>query len=263
MTPHLRSILLALLLLTLPITALAKTAAILVYHRFGPTVADSMTTRTETFVRQLAAMRQQGFHLVPLAEVVAGLAGQGELAEKAVAITVDDGHRTVYSELLPIIKQERLPVTLFIYPSAISNASYAMTWEEIREMQATGLVAIGSHTYWHPNFKVEKRRLAPDAYAALVTMQLEKSRATLKRRLGVETDILAWPFGITDLDLQAAAHRAGYQAALALGERIAGDQDPALALPRFLIVDAVGVKGVLGRLQQGAAKSPPNSSSRE
>ncbi len=261
MTNFPRSILLLLILLSWPIPAGAKMATILVYHRFGPTVADSMTTRTETFARQLAAMRQQGFRIVPLAEVVAGLTGQGELPEKAVAITVDDGHRTVYTELLPIIKRERLPVTLFIYPSAISNASYAMTWEEIREMQATGLVAIGSHTYWHPNFKVEKRRLAADAYAALVKVQLEKSRATLKRRLGVETELLAWPFGITDPELQAAASRAGYQAALALGERIASDQDPALALPRFLIIDAVGVKGLLGRLQQGAPKQVNRSSS--
>lgn len=263
MTTCLRSLILSLLLLALPITAFANTAAILVYHRFGPTVADSMTTRTETFVRQLAAMRQEGFRIMPLAEVVAGLTGKGDLPEKAVAITVDDGHRTVYTDLLPIIKRERLPVTLFIYPSAISNASYAMTWEEIREMQATGLVAIGSHTYWHPNFKVEKRRLAADAYAALVKTQLEKSRATLKRRLGVETDILAWPFGITDRELQTAAQAAGYQAALALGERIASDRDPALALPRFLIVDAVGVKGLLGRLRQGGARSPATNARQE
>lgn len=253
MTNLARSILFTLLLLNLPIAAVAKTAAILVYHRFGPTVADSMTTRTDTFQRQLTAMRQAGFRILPLSEVVAGLKGQADMPAKAVAITVDDGHRTVYTELLPIIQQEKLPVTLFIYPSAISNASYAMTWDEIRAMQATGLVAIGSHTYWHPNFKIEKRRLATDAYTALVKTQLERSRATLQRRLGVETDILAWPFGITDHGLQAAAHAAGYRAALALGERCATDRDPVLALPRFLIVDAVGVTGVLSRLRQGAA----------
>jgi Polysaccharide deacetylase len=50
-------------------------------------------------------------------------------------------------------------VTLFVYPSAVSNAAYALTWEQLRELQATGLVDIQSHTYWHPNFREEKRRL--------------------------------------------------------------------------------------------------------
>jgi peptidoglycan/xylan/chitin deacetylase (PgdA/CDA1 family) len=44
-----------------------------------------------------------------------------------VAITVDDGHLSVYTELYPLILKHRPPVTLFIYPSAISNASYALT----------------------------------------------------------------------------------------------------------------------------------------
>lgn len=256
MTTPWRSTLLAILLLALPFSAWAKGAAILVYHRFGPRVADSMTTRTETFQRQLAALDREGYRVLPLRQVVEGLTGKAELPEKAVAITVDDGHRTVYTDLLPIIKRERLAVSLFIYPSAISNAGYAMTWEELQELAATGLVEIGSHTYWHPNFKTEKRRLSPADYASFVTMQLAKSRATLKRRLGVEADILAWAFGITDADLQAEAHRVGYRAALALGERTATDQDPALALPRYLIVDAVGVKGLLNRLHQGEAKAP-------
>jgi len=255
MTTLWRSTLLAIILLTLPFPAWAGSAAILVYHRFGPTVADSMTTRTETFERQLAALRQEGYRILPLSEVVEGLTGKADLPGKAVAITVDDGHRTVYTDLLPIIKRQRLAVSLFIYPSAISNASYAMTWEELRELAATGLVEIGSHTYWHPNFKTEKKRLPPAEYASFVTMQLSKSRATLQRRLGVEADILAWAFGITDEELQAEAGRVGYRAALALGERTATDQDPVLALPRYLIVDAMGDKGLVTRLRQGEAKS--------
>ena len=52
----------------------------------------------------------------------------------------------------PLIERERIPVTLFSYPSAISNASYAMTWEQLAALKATGLFSIESHSYWHPNF---------------------------------------------------------------------------------------------------------------
>lgn len=234
-----------------PAAAATPTAAILVYHRFGPTVADSMTTRTAVFEAQLARLRQEGYTVVPLATVVDGLAGKAVLPAKAVAITVDDGHRTVYTELLPIIRREHLPVTLFIYPSAIGNARYAMSWDELREVRASGLADVQSHTFWHPNFKIEQRRLAPDEYRRFVRIQLEKPRRILKDRVGAEARYLAWPFGIHDADLEAAAAAAGYVAGFALDGRNASAADPVLALPRYLIVDASGVGGLIRRLQEG------------
>jgi peptidoglycan/xylan/chitin deacetylase (PgdA/CDA1 family) len=228
-----------------------RAAAILVYHRFGASVVDGMTTRTAVFEAQLARLRQEGYAIVPLASAVAGLEGKAELAPKTVAITVDDGHRSVYTDLLPIIRRERVPVALFIYPSAISNASYAMTWEQLAEVVATGLVEVHSHTYWHPDFRVERRRLAPDRYGEFVRNQLEKPRRVLKSRLGVDASYLAWPFGIHDAELEAAASAAGYRAAFALGERHATDADPLLALPRYLIVDAHGVAGLMRLLNAG------------
>jgi len=243
-----------------PAWAETRVAAVLAYHRFGPTVVDGMTTRTAVFEAQLARLRRDGYVFVSLGNLVAGLEGKTALPAKAVAITVDDGHRTVYSELLPIIRRERLPVALFIYPSAISNAAYAMTWEQLAEIVATGSVEVHSHTYWHPNFTIERRRLAPEEYSRFVRNQLEKPRRVLNARLGVETPYLAWPFGIHDAELETAATAAGYRAAFALGERHASDTDPRLALPRYLIVDATGVAGLLRQLREGerrAAGGPP------
>lgn len=234
-----------------PVWAEPDAAAILVYHRFGPTVADSMTTRTMVFEAQLARLRADGYHILPLSSLVAGLEGRAPLPAKALAITVDDGHRTVYSELLPIIRRERLPVALFIYPSAISHAPYAMTWAQLAEIVATGLVEVHSHTYWHPNFRIEKRRQAPEQYRQFVRDQLEKPRRVLKARLGVDAPYLAWPFGIHDAELEAAAAAAGYQAAFGLEARHATRADSLLAQPRYLIVDANSVAGLARRLQLG------------
>ncbi|MBS0344907.1 MAG: polysaccharide deacetylase family protein [Proteobacteria bacterium] len=234
-----------------PARAAPSSATILVYHRFGPQVADSMTTRTEVFVAQLAGLRRAGYTVVPLATVVDGLAGRVSLPSKALAITVDDGHRTVYTDLLPIIRREHLPVTLFIYPSAISNASYAMTWEQLQELLATGSVSIQSHTWWHPDFRIERRRLDPAAYRQFVRKQLDTPRRILQSRLGVDAVYLSWPFGIVDAGLEDAARDAGYQAAFTLGERRATARDSPLALPRYLIADRSGVSGLLHNLQAG------------
>lgn len=217
-------------------------APIFVYHRFGPTAADSMTVRTAAFAAQLELLAQNGFVVVPLRRLVEHLNGGGKpLPDKAVVITVDDGHRSVYVEMLPLVRRHRIPVTLFIYPSAISNASYALTWKQLEELRQTGLFDVEAHTFWHPNFKEEKQRLGPDVYRAFVRMQLEKPRQVLAQRLGVHVDLLAWPFGIYDDELMAAAADAGFVAAFTLDRRHTSTTDRPLALPRYLMTDAIGL----------------------
>jgi len=235
-----------------PVHADEELAPVLVYHRFGPTVADSMTVRTAAFAAQLEFLKDKGYAVVPLRRLVERINGKQErLPDKALAITVDDGHRSVYTEMLPLVRRYRIPVTLFIYPSAISNASYALTWQQLDELRQSGLFDIQSHTFWHPNFRQEKRRLPPDAYGEFVRQQLVKPRRVLAQRLGVDADLLAWPFGIYDDELMAAAGSAGYVAAFTLERRHARLNDRPLALPRYLMTDAVGLRE-FKRILEGA-----------
>jgi peptidoglycan/xylan/chitin deacetylase (PgdA/CDA1 family) len=153
-------------------------------------------------------------------------------------ITADDGHESVFTEMLPLVREFDVPVTLFIYPSAISNARYAMTWEQVSTLRRTGRFDIQSHTYWHPNFKVERRRMDPAAYRKFATMQLMRARAVLRDRVGAEPDLLAWPFGIYDDELIGVARDAGYKAGFSLKARVVTPDDPIMALPRFLVTDS-------------------------
>lgn len=232
------------------------TCSILVYHRFGATAADSMTTTTALFTQQMLALRHAGYRLVPLAELTDTVRRQQRPTASLVAVTVDDGHRSVYTELLPVVRELGVPVTLFIYPSAIGRASYALTWDQLRTLAASPLVDIGAHTYWHPDFRQERRRLAPSAYTQFVAMQLERPRVILHARLGVDVRFLAWPYGIVDDDLIRQARDAGYTAAFGLGNRNASGTAPLYALPRHMVVDAAGVQGLLGRLAAGPACAP-------
>jgi len=166
--------------------------AILVYHRFSDTADDSMTVRVTTFEAQLRFLKQHGYEIVPLRAIVTWLRDpNATLPPKAVALTVDDGHESVYQRLMPIAQREKLPITLFIYPSAISNASYALTWEQLRTLRATGLFDVQSHTWWHPNFHVERRRQSPAEFEVFASTQLQHSREMIESRLGGHVDMLA------------------------------------------------------------------------
>jgi peptidoglycan/xylan/chitin deacetylase (PgdA/CDA1 family) len=212
---------------------------VLVYHRFGPAVVDSMTITTAEFEAELDWLADAGATFIPLQRLVDSIGGTAaRLPTRAVVVTADDGHRSVYSDMMPIVVRRGIPVTLFIYPSAISNADYAMTWAELRALVATGRFEVQSHAYWHPNFMVEKKRLPPAEYIRFVRMQLGKSRDVLKANLGVEVDLLAWPFGLYDRELIGEAMRAGYRAAVTIERRAATGRDDRFAIPRFLITDA-------------------------
>lgn len=230
----------------------ATAVPILVYHRFGPTASDRMTTPTPLLEAQLQYLLDHGYQVVPLRQVVDHLFRQAPAPPpRAVVITVDDGHRSVYTDLFPLIRKHRFPVTLFIYPSAIANATYALTWDQLREMRDSGLVDIQSHTYWHPNFRTERRRLSPSDYEQLVTMQLLKSRRKLADEVGGTIDLLAWPFGIYDPMLMQRARETGYLAAFTIEPRPVTVRDEPMALPRYLLTDTTRVNGLAAILARG------------
>ncbi|MGM9488176.1 polysaccharide deacetylase family protein [Ideonella sp. YS5] len=213
---------------------------VLVYHRFARTAEDGMTVRLATFERHLQVLQDARCQVVPLADVVAWRRGESKaLPPRAVALSADDAHRSQAEHMGPMLRGTGWPVTLFVYPSAVSNADYAMRWEQLAEMQATGLYRIESHTYWHPHLPRERRHLSPEAFEAFATDQLVRSRQRLQERLGAHPTLLAWPFGMTDEGLMALAGRVGYAASFSLGNRPVRRQDPLQALPRHLVTDAM------------------------
>ena len=213
--------------------------AILVYHRFHPAIAGPTTVTDGVFEAQLAWLAAYHIRVAPLHSAVDSLRGDTPMAEPpCVAITVDDGHRSVYTDMFPLIQRYRIPVTLFVYPSAISNAPYALTWEQLEEMAKSGLVEVQSHTFWHPDFWQEKAKRTAADYRAFVVMQLAQSKERIEARLGGRVDLLAWPFGIHDAELEEEAARAGYRAAFALGRRPALPGGNMFALPRYAVSEA-------------------------
>lgn len=216
----------------------APAVPILVYHRFGAVRVDSMTVTTEHFKQQLDLLRKTRYSVIPLSDFVAWKLGKGPAPpSRSVVLTFDDGHVSVYKEARPVITSNRIPVTLFIYPSCISHASYAMTWQELSELITTPFFTVQSHTFWHPNFQQESNKLDHAGYAAFVDKQLRHSEAVLETRLERPINLLAWPFGIYNSYLMDRASSAGYRAGFSIECRAATASDPIMAIPRCLVSD--------------------------
>ncbi|MEI6209298.1 MAG: polysaccharide deacetylase family protein [Desulfuromonadales bacterium] len=214
-----------------------------------------MTTTTTVFESQMKYLKDNGYKVIPLRRLVDHYLGKAPVPEpKSVVLVEDDAHKSVYSDMFPVIRKYGYPVTVFTYPSAISNAKYAMTWDQLRELKKTGLFDFQSHTYWHPNFKKERRKLGHQALEALVMTQLRKSRAKLESELGLKVDMLAWPFGIYDDYLTAKASEAGYAATFTIERRHATAVDTVMKLPRYLLLNSDSGKTFVRLLEGNAVK---------
>jgi peptidoglycan/xylan/chitin deacetylase (PgdA/CDA1 family) len=212
---------------------------ILLYHRFGPAVVDGMTIKTSVFEEHLKYLRDNGYKVIRLRQLIDWYQKKGTPpSAKSVVIVEDDAHKLVYSDMLPLVKKYNVPVTVFIYPSAISNAKYAMTWDQLRALKQTGLFDFQGHTYWHPNFKKDRKKMKPAEFEKSVDMQLLKSKGKIEKELGVKVDMLAWPFGIYDDYLLKKAASAGYIATFTIERRHANANESVMKLPRYLMINA-------------------------
>ena len=229
---------------------------ILCYHNFNPKIPGSMTMTPEKFEAEIKWLKENGFTFVPLKDVVAYLLGKREsLPAKPIVVSADDGWKSAYTYMYPIVKKYNIPVTLFIYPQAIASSKNKMTWEELKELQGTGLFDIQGHTYTHPNFKQDKRRLSAANFEKYVKHELYDSKKILEEKMGTPVTLLAWPFGIYNDYLEQQAAKAGYVMAFSIDDRKADTHDKPMAQPRFMILQGLTMKTFAAKMGGAAIKS--------
>ncbi len=219
------------------------TVPILVYHVLNPTIPSSMTITPERFESQVKWLKENGYTVIPLKQLVSYLQGKDvTLPAKPIVITADDGWKSDYTYMYPIVRKYNIPITLFIYPGTISQGKNALTWDQLKELMKTGLFDVQDHTFTHPNFKQEKKHMSQEAYEQFVHRELFDSKKVLEDKLGIKIDFLAWPFGIYDSYLEQQAAKAGYTMAFTIDFRNSSRIYRPTAQPRYMIVDSQNIK---------------------
>ena len=73
-----------------------------------------------------------------------------------MAITIDDGYRSVYDLAYPILKKHNFTATLFIYTDFVDNSPNALTWEQLRELAQAGF-EVEAHTITHADLTLKRK----------------------------------------------------------------------------------------------------------
>lgn len=100
---------------------------ILMYHNFsGPGGTEPDALNVEGIRLQFAYLRKH-FQVVPLLQLVGQLSSGRRLDRRIVALTIDDGRRSCYEFLFPLLKEFELPATFFVVSSFIRGEDWIWT----------------------------------------------------------------------------------------------------------------------------------------
>ena len=202
---------------------------ILCYHRLG-TGNSKMVVSPASFEAQMAWLVRNDYRVVRLADLGAFLAGEQPLPPRAVIITFDDGYESVHRHAFPVLKKYGLPATAFVYTDFLGGGD-ALTWPQLQDLQASGLVDVQSHSKSHRNLIERRPGETDDRYRANIDSEMRVPREVLERRLApLKVRHLAYPFGdANDIVLDSAARHG-----IELAATVAPGGNPFYAQPLLL-----------------------------
>lgn len=199
-----------------------QSATVIVYHGIGES---SSATDSDLFVTREAFEQQMAFlarhrEVVPLESVVPGATVRTR--RRAVALSFDDGFRSVLTVAAPVLERHGFPATAFVTTRWIDGESAGrdetsghdlLDEDDVRELRSRGF-EIASHGHTHTDLSTLSE--------AVVEADLRTSRDRIEQITGSAPRYLAWPYGAVSTPALAAAERTGFAAAFTMNAPSAG-----------------------------------------
>lgn len=227
---------------------------VLCYHDIAPNVSGSSpadTVATRRLTDHFEWLRANGYNVISIQDLVDAKKAGKPLPPKAILLTFDDGYASFYNIVFPLLKAYRYPATLAVVGSwleqpdsqSVAYGEHKVAREEfvslaqLKEMAASGLVEIASHSYdlhhgipGNPQgnemaagttrrYDAATARYETDAdFEARIAADLEKNSKVIERLTGKRPRVIAWPYGRYNGQTQAIAEKLGLSVAMSLDE---------------------------------------------
>jgi peptidoglycan/xylan/chitin deacetylase (PgdA/CDA1 family) len=109
-----------------------------------------------------------------------------------IVISFDDGFRDFHEHVVPLLVRYRLPAILYLATGTVGNGRrshpLALTWSQLRDAVATGLVTVGSHTHSHADLSRADENTARE--------EMRRSKGVIEDRLGKACRHFAFPWSV-------------------------------------------------------------------
>ncbi|MFA4843018.1 MAG: polysaccharide deacetylase family protein [Candidatus Omnitrophota bacterium] len=184
---------------------------IIMYHSVNPSAKpqNRLAITDAAFERQMRFLKEHHYNVLPLEDLARLIKGKIKIPPKTTAITFDDGYRDNYIYAFPILKKYNLPATIFIIVNEVGRPQGdKLSWDEIKEMQASGLITIGSHTLTHKYLEEIKTE-------GELRKEVFDSKRILEDKLSRQVNIFSYPSGTFTPLMRGLVIEAGYKLAAA------------------------------------------------
>jgi peptidoglycan/xylan/chitin deacetylase (PgdA/CDA1 family) len=193
-----------------------KNIPILMYHHVNSYTGDqktsaSLTVSAEVFAGQLDYLLQKGYSVVSLDDLA-------NAPPKSLVITFDDGYEDNYQEAFPLLRARRLKATIFLATGLVESSPRYLTWPQIREMQSSGLVTFGNHTWSHPSL-VNKSR-------DLIFQEIKTAQDQILSFTGRPAAYFAYPYGGNTALIESILTELGFKGAVVTFNRWQCEKKP-------------------------------------
>ncbi|MFH1198779.1 MAG: polysaccharide deacetylase family protein [Candidatus Omnitrophota bacterium] len=184
---------------------------ILMYHYFATdaNANDKLNVTPKSFQRQMRFLKEQHYNVITLEAAVDLIRSKEKIPPKTIAITMDDGYKNNFTYAFSILKEYNLPATIFLIVNEVGRPENdRLSWQEIKEMQDSGLITFGSHTLSHPWLTElpSEESLKNEIYG---------SKKILEGRLGRSVNTFCYPGGFFNTKIKNMVKDSGYKLAVA------------------------------------------------
>jgi peptidoglycan/xylan/chitin deacetylase (PgdA/CDA1 family) len=265
----------------------------LCYHEVERDGSASLTKTAVTagdLAAQFAWLQASGYQPVSLQQILDARQGGPALPPKAVLLTFDDGRRDVFTRVLPLLRLFNYPALVALvgnwldvpaggtvdYDGTPQPREHFVTWEEVREMQRSGLVEIASHSYdLHRGVlanpqgntqpaaitrRYENGRYETDeTYLKRIRDDLARNRDLIVRKTGIAPRAIVWPYGRSNGAAQQIASELGMTVGMTLEDGINTAKTPLVTIKRFLIEDTPSLQSYAEAVRQRWLPDPQRS----
>jgi len=177
---------------------------ILTYHSFDYGKG-LLSVAPENFEKQMHYLKDKGYNVISLDELVEGIKNRRKFAHNSVVITIDDGYEDNFTYAYPILKKFGFPAIIFLITNNTGiNAGY-LNWDEVREM-SKNKISFGGHTKNHVYLpSINNKDVLWDEIAG--------SKKAIEEHVGLPVDYFCYPLGGFTEEAERLIEKAGYKGA--------------------------------------------------
>lgn len=186
------------------------------------------------FENDIQYLKENGYTTILPSDLVKYVYEDQPLPEKPVMITFDDGFLNNASYAVPILQENGMKGVISIVgsyterysenPDRHLNYSY-LTWGDIQELNESGVIEIGNHTYdmhgqnGRKGCKKKKGESTAE-YRTALTADLQRLQDDLANKSGVHCNVFTYPFGAISNDSVEIIRDMGFQVSLSCSEKV-------------------------------------------